>query len=104
MVNDYCSVIGDRIPGVRHFPRTCAVKPYPAGAELGLELARKINSGPWIPPQPVSFPEQRRGEGGAEALAKPPREVWRAPHGGPIAPLLDLSGGQQTQGATSYPT
>ena len=30
-LDDYYSVIGDRIPGVRHFPRTCAVKPYPAG-------------------------------------------------------------------------
>ena len=28
-LDDYYSVIGDRIPGVRHFPRTCAVKPYP---------------------------------------------------------------------------
>ena len=50
-LDDYYSVIGDRIPGVRHFPRTCAVKPYPAGAELGEELARKIATGPWIPPQ-----------------------------------------------------
>ena len=69
-LDDYYSVIGDRIPGVRHFPRTCAVKPYPAGAELGEELARKIASGPWIPPQEVSFPEQRRGQVGAEELAK----------------------------------
>ena len=87
-LNDYYSVIGDRIPGVRHFPRTCAVKPYPAGAELGLELARKINSGPWIPPQEVSFPEQRRGEVGPEELARRQREVWRAKGGGLIAPLL----------------
>ena len=87
-LNDYYSVIGDRIPGVRHFPRTCAVKPYPAGAELGLELARKINSGPWIPPQEVSFPEQRRGEVGPEALARRQCEVWRAKGGGLIAPLL----------------
>jgi succinate dehydrogenase/fumarate reductase flavoprotein subunit len=87
-LNDYYSVIGDRIPGVRHFPRTCAVKPYPAGAELGLELARKINSGPWIPPQEVSFPEQRRGEVGPEELAKRQREGWRAKGGGLIAPLL----------------
>ena len=69
-LDDYYSVIGDRIPGVRHFPRTCAVKPYPAGAELGEELARKIASGPWIPPQEISFPEQRRGQVGAEELAK----------------------------------
>ena len=87
-LNDYYSVIGDRIPGVRHFPRTCAVKPYPAGAELGLELARKINRGPWIPPAEVSFPEQRRGEVGPEELAKREREVWRAKGGGLIAPLL----------------
>src|SRR5260370_1272333 len=60
----------------------------PAGAELGLELARKINSGPWIPPQEVSFPEQRRGEVGPEELAKRQREVWRAKGGGLIAPLL----------------
>jgi len=87
-LNDYYSVIGDRIGGVRHFPRTCAVKPYPAGAELGLELARKINSGPWVPPQEVSFPEQRRGEVGPEELAKRQREGWRAKGGGLIAPLL----------------
>jgi len=87
-LNDYYSVIGDRIGGVRHFPRTCAVKPYPAGAELGLELARKINSGPWVPPQEVSFPEQRRGEVGPEELATRQREVWRAKGGGLIAPLL----------------
>src|SRR6266567_8458624 len=77
-LNDYYSVIGDRIPGVRHFPRTCAVKPYPAGLELGLELARKINRGPWIAPAEVSFPEQRRGEVGPEELAKREREVWGA--------------------------
>ena len=87
-LDDYYSVIGDRIPGVRHFPRTCAVKPYPAGAELGLELARKINKGPWVPPVEVSFPEQRRGEVGPEELAKREREVWRAKGGGLIAPLL----------------
>ena len=87
-LDDYYSVIGDRIPGVRHFPRTCAVKPYPAGTELGLELARKINKGPWVPPVEVSFPEQRRGEVGPEELAKREREVWRAKGGGLIAPLL----------------
>jgi 3-oxosteroid 1-dehydrogenase len=87
-LDDYYSVIGDRIPGVRHFPRTCAVKPYPAGAELGEELARKIASGPWIPPQEVSFPEQRRGQVGPEELATRQREVWRAKGGGLIAPLL----------------
>jgi succinate dehydrogenase/fumarate reductase flavoprotein subunit len=87
-LDDYYSVIGDRIPGVRHFPRTCAVKPYPAGAELGLELARKINRGPWVPPAEISFPEQRRGAVGREELAKRRREVWRAKGGGLIAPLL----------------
>jgi succinate dehydrogenase/fumarate reductase flavoprotein subunit len=87
-LDDYYSVIGDRIPGVRHFPRTCAVKPYPAGAELGEELARKINAGPWVPPPEVSFPEQRRGEVGPQELARRQREVWRAKGGGLIAPLL----------------
>jgi succinate dehydrogenase/fumarate reductase flavoprotein subunit len=87
-LDDYYSVIGNRIPGVRHFPRTCAVKPYPAGAELGEELARKIASGPWIPPQEISFPEQRRGDVGPGELAKRQREGWRAKGGGLIAPLL----------------
>jgi 3-oxosteroid 1-dehydrogenase len=87
-LDDYYSVIGNRLPGVRHFPRTCAVKPYPAGAELGAELARKIASGPWIPPQEISFPEQRRGDVGPEELAKRQREGWRAKGGGLIAPLL----------------
>jgi 3-oxosteroid 1-dehydrogenase len=87
-LDDYYSVIGNRVPGVRHFPRTCAVKPYPAGAELGAELARKIASGPWIPPQEISFPEQRRGDVGPEELAKRQRESWRAKGGGLIAPLL----------------
>ncbi|MGD0698712.1 MAG: FAD-dependent oxidoreductase [Trebonia sp.] len=87
-LDDYYSVIGNRIPGVRPFPRTCAPKPYPAGAELGEELARKIASGPWVPPQEVSFPEQRRGEVGPDELAKRQREVWRAKGGGLIAPLL----------------
>ena len=87
-LDDYYSVIGNRLPGVRHFPRTCAVKPYPAGAELGEELARKIASGPWIPPQEISFPEQRRGDVGPGELAKRQREGWRAKGGGLIAPLL----------------
>jgi len=87
-LDDYYSVIGDRLPGVRHFPRTCAVKPYPAGAELGEELARKINVGPWVPPPEVSFPEQRRGDVGPEELARRQRELWRAKGGGLIAPLL----------------
>lgn len=87
-LNDYYSVIGDRIPGVRHFPRTCAVKPYPAGAELGAELANKINKGPWVPPVEVSFPEQRRGAVGPEELAQRENEIWRAKGGGLIAPLL----------------
>jgi 3-oxosteroid 1-dehydrogenase len=87
-LDDYYSVIGNRIPGVRHFPRTCAVKPYPAGKELGPELASKINKGPWIPPAEISFPEQRRGDVGPEELAKREREGWRARGGGLIAPLL----------------
>lgn len=86
-LDDYYSVIGDRIPGVRHFPRTVAVKPYPAGAELG-ELAKLINKGPWVPPVEVSFPEQRRGEVGPEELARREREGWRAKGGGLIAALL----------------
>ena len=87
-LDDYYSVIGERIPGVRPFPRSVAVKPYPAAAELGEELANKINKGPWVPPVEVSFPEARRGEVGREELAKRRREVWRAKGGGLIAPLL----------------
>ncbi len=86
-LDDYYSVIGDRIPGVRPFPRSVAVKPYPAGAELG-ELAELINKGPWVPPCEVSFPEQRRGEVGPEELAQRQREGWRAKGGGLIAPLF----------------
>lgn len=86
-LNDYYSVIGDRIPGVRHFPRTCAAKPYPAGAELGIERANLINNGPWVPPVEVSFPEQRRGDVGPEELAQRQREIWRAKGGGLIGPL-----------------
>src|SRR5687767_14063279 len=44
-LDDYYSVIGDRIPGVRPFPRSVSIKPYPAGPELGVELANKINKG-----------------------------------------------------------
>ncbi len=86
-LDDYYSVIGDRIPGVRPFPRTVSAKPYPAGAELG-ERAELINKGPWVPPCEVSFPEQRRGEVGSEELARREREGWRAKGGGLIAPLF----------------
>ncbi|MFG1923348.1 FAD-dependent oxidoreductase [Cryptosporangium sp. NPDC048952] len=86
-LDDYYSVIGDRIPGVRHFPRSVSVKPYPAGAELG-ELAELINRGPWVPPAEVSFPELRRGGVSDEELAKRQREGWRAKGGGLIAPLV----------------
>jgi succinate dehydrogenase/fumarate reductase flavoprotein subunit len=86
-LDDYYSVIGDRIPGVRPFPRSVSVKPYPAGAELG-DLAKLINKGPWVPPVEVSFPEQRRGEVGPEELARREREGWRAKGGGLIGPLL----------------
>ncbi|WP_317452566.1 FAD-dependent oxidoreductase [Streptomyces sp. CBMA29] len=86
-LDDYYSVIGDRIPGVRHFPRSVSVKPYPAAAELG-ELAELINRGPWVPPAEVSFPEMRRGEVGPEELDRRRREGWRAKGGGLIAPLL----------------
>ncbi len=86
-LNDYYSVIGSRIPGCKPFPRTVAVMPYPAGAELG-ELAKLVNRGPWVPPAEVSFPEQRRGEVGPAELAQRRREGWRAKGGGLIAPLL----------------
>jgi succinate dehydrogenase/fumarate reductase flavoprotein subunit len=86
-LDDYYSVIGDRIPGVRPFPRTVAAMPYPAGAELG-ELAKLVNRGPWVPPAEVSFPEQRRGDVGPDELARRQREGWRAKGGGLIAPLL----------------
>ena len=87
MLDDYYSVIGDRIPGVRPFPRSVSVKPYPARAELG-ELAALINRGPWVPPAEVSFPEMRRGDVGPEELARRIDEGWRAKGGGLIAPLL----------------
>ncbi len=87
-LDDYYSVIGNRLPGVKTFPRTCAVMPYPAGAELGIELANKINKGPWVPPVEISFPEQRTGAVGPEELAQREREVWRAKGGGLIAALL----------------
>jgi succinate dehydrogenase/fumarate reductase flavoprotein subunit len=86
-LDDYYSVIGDRIPGVRPFPRTVAAKPYPAGAELG-ELAQLVNRGPWVPPAEVSFPEQRRGDVGPDELARRQREGWRAKGGGLVAPLF----------------
>ena len=87
-LDDYYSVIGDRIPGVRPFPRSVSIKPFPAGPELGLELARKINKGPWVPPVEVSFPEARRGGISPEELERREREVWRAKGGGLIAALL----------------
>ncbi|GLY38967.1 FAD-binding protein [Amycolatopsis sp. NBRC 101858] len=87
-LDDYYSVIGDRIPGVRPFPRSVSIKPFPAGPELGLDLARKINKGPWVPPVEISFPESRRGGISAEELAKREKEVWRAKGGGLIAALL----------------
>ena len=87
-LNDYYSVIPGRIEGCKPFPRTCAVKPYPAGKELGEYWAKRINTGPWVPPVEVSFPEQRRGEVGPEELAQREREIWRAKGGGLIAPLL----------------
>jgi len=86
-LDDYYSVIGDRLPGVRPFPRTCAVKPYPAGLELG-EKAALINKGPWVPPVEISFPEMRRGGISREEFQKRRREGWRAKGGGLIAPLF----------------
>ncbi|MDN5919332.1 MAG: FAD-binding protein, partial [Pseudonocardia sp.] len=87
-LDDYYSVIGDRIPGVRPFPRSVSILAYPAGPVLGEELARKINKGPWVPPVEVAFPESRAGGISAEELAKREREVWRAKGGGLIAALL----------------
>ena len=59
-LDDYYSVIGDRLPGVKHFPRTCAVMPYPAGAELG-SLAELVNRGPWAPPAETQLPRAAAG-------------------------------------------
>ena len=86
-LNDYYSVVIDRIPGCKPFPRTVSACAYPAGAELG-EWAKLINKGPWIPPAEVSFPEQRRNDVGPEELAQREREGWRGKGGGLIAPLL----------------
>ncbi len=86
-LNDYYSVIIDRIPGCKPFPRTVSAKAYPAGVELG-EWAKLINKGPWVPPVEVSFPEQRRGDVGPDELARREREGWRGKGGGLIAPLL----------------
>lgn len=102
-LDDYYSVIGDRIPGVRPFPRTCAVKPYPAGPELGAELANKINKGPWVPPAEVSMGEQRRGGVSAEVLAQREREIWRAKGGGLIAALLKALVDRDVEVRTSTP-
>jgi 3-oxosteroid 1-dehydrogenase len=87
-LDDYYSVIGDRIPGVRHFPRSVSILAFPAGPVLGEGLARKINKGPWVPPVEVSFPESRAGGISAEELATREREVWRAKGGGLIGCLL----------------
>jgi 3-oxosteroid 1-dehydrogenase len=86
-LNDYYSVVIDRIPGCKPFPRTVSACAYPAGAELG-EWAKLINKGPWIPPAEVSFPEQRRNDVSPEELAQREREGWRGKGGGLIAPLL----------------
>src|SRR5579864_8096774 len=85
-LDDYYSVIPGRIEGCKPFPRSCSVKPYPAGKELGEKWANLINKGPWVPLVEVSFPEQRRGEVSAEMLAQREREIWRAKGGGLIAP------------------
>jgi 3-oxosteroid 1-dehydrogenase len=86
-LDDYYSVIGDRIPGVRHFPRTLSAKAYPAGAELG-EKAALINRGPWVPPAEASFPEMRRGEITPEVLERRRAEGWRGKGGALIGPLF----------------
>jgi succinate dehydrogenase/fumarate reductase flavoprotein subunit len=86
-LDDYYSVIGNRIPGVRPFPRTLSAKAYPAGQELG-DKAALINLGPWVPPAEVSFPEQRRGEITPEVLAKRKAEGWRGKGGALIGPLF----------------
>jgi succinate dehydrogenase/fumarate reductase flavoprotein subunit len=101
-LDDYYSVIGDRLPGCQPFPRTVAAMPYPAGAKLG-ELAKLVNSGPWVPPAEVSFPEQRRGDVGPDELATRQREGWRAKGGGLIAPLFKAVLDRGVQVWTSAP-
>ncbi|MBB3665615.1 succinate dehydrogenase/fumarate reductase flavoprotein subunit [Prauserella sediminis] len=86
-LDDYYSVIGNRMPGVRHFPRTLSAKAYPAGKELG-EKAALINRGPWVPPAEASFPELRRGEITPEVLAQRVAEGWRGKGGALIGPLF----------------
>jgi len=101
-LNDYYSVIIDRIPGCKPYPRTVAVKPYPAGAELG-ELAKLINRGPWVPPREESFPEARRGGISAEELAQRQRDGVLAKGGGLIAPLFKALLDRDVEVRTSTP-
>jgi len=101
-LDDYYSVVIDRIPGCKPFPRTVSAMAYPAGAELG-ELAKKINKGPWVPPVELSFPEQRRGDVGPEELARREREGWRGKGGGLIAPLLKALVDRGVEVRTSSP-
>ena len=62
-LDDYYSVIGDRIPGVRHFPRTCAVKPYPAGRRARRGTRAEDRLGPVDPAAGGQLPRAaaRRG-------------------------------------------
>ena len=101
-LDDYYSVIGDRIPGVRHFPRTCAVKPYPAGAELGLELARKINRARGSRRPRSASPSSGAARSAPRSWPGAQREVWRAKGGGLIAPLLKglVDGGVEVRTST----
>jgi hypothetical protein len=57
--------------------------------EDALTYIRRLSDGRASDPElQVSFPEQRRGQVGAEELATRQREVWLAKGGGLIAPLL----------------
>lgn len=86
-LHDYYSVIGNRIPGVKHFARSISPRPWPAKAELG-ERAELINRGPWVPPAEFTFMEQRQGLDTPEELARRQREGYRAKGGGLIGPLF----------------
>ncbi len=65
-LDDYYSVIGDRLPGVKRFPRTCSCQPYPAVAELGsLACAGQPGSVGQAEPRSAS-----RSSGGATSIGR----------------------------------